>query len=140
MQGSVNTSFAQSSALMSLPFVLLCTTRSELGGHRKGCIVADFLRVELPDGSVVLFEAPESDLVSMHGGRPEVEEVNAELGRLEGVARGAASLAQRMREAVEPDEISLEVSLGLSGEVGWFFAKTSANGAVKMTLKWKKDD
>jgi hypothetical protein len=99
--------------------------------------VADFLRVELEDGSVALFEAAESDLVSLHSGRPEVEDaVEATMERLEGVAQAAAAMAKKLRDTVRPDEISLEVAVGLSGEVGWFFAKSTASGSVKLTLKW----
>jgi hypothetical protein len=101
--------------------------------------MADFLRVELEDGSVALFEAAESDLVSMHSGRPDVEEAAAATTeRLEGVARAAAAMAKRVRETVDPHEIALEVAVGLSGEVGWFLAKSTASGSVKLTLKWTR--
>jgi len=99
--------------------------------------MADFLRVELEDGSVALFEAAESDLVSMHSGRPDVEDAgDATTERLEGVARAAAAMAKKVRDTVTPDEIALEVAVGLSGEVGWFFAKSTASGSLKLTLKW----
>src|SRR5687768_1330149 len=99
--------------------------------------MADFLRVELEDGSVALFEAAESDLVSMHSGRPDVEDAGeATTERLEVVARAAAAMAKRVRETTTPDEIALEVAVGLSGEVGWFLAKSTASGSVKLTLKW----
>lgn len=97
--------------------------------------MADFLRVKLEDGSVALFEAAESDLVSMHSGRPDVEDAGT-TERLEVVARAAAAMAKRARETVTPDEIALEVAVGLSGEVGWFLAKSTASGSVKLTLKW----
>lgn len=102
--------------------------------------MADFLRVELDDGSVALFEAAESDLVSMHSGRPDVEDAReATTERLEGVAQAAAVMARKLRDSLNPDEISLEVAVGLSGEVGWFFAKSTASGSMKLTLKWARD-
>ncbi|MGP4992709.1 CU044_2847 family protein [Glutamicibacter ardleyensis] len=102
--------------------------------------MADFLRVELEDGSVALFEASESVMVSMHSGRPDIEDaadITAE--RFEGIARTVASMAKRVRDMAAPDEISIEVELGISGEVGWFFAKSSASGSVKLTLTWAGD-
>lgn len=98
----------------------------------------DFLRVALADGSVAVFEAAESDLVSLHSGRADVEEATAAtVGQLEMVARTAGVMAATMRERLSPTETTLEVALGLSGEVGWFFAKSSVSGSVKLTLKWK---
>lgn len=39
--------------------------------------------------------------------------------------------------AFKPDEASLELSLGLKGEVGVFVAKSEANASLKVTVKWK---
>lgn len=36
--------------------------------------MAEFVRFTLDDGSVVVFESAESDLVAAHGGAPEVRE------------------------------------------------------------------
>jgi hypothetical protein len=37
-------------------------------------VVAEFVRFTLMDGSEVLFESAESDLVALHGGPPEVRD------------------------------------------------------------------
>jgi hypothetical protein len=39
-----------------------------------GCVMAEFVRFTLDDGSEVLFESAESDLVALHGGAPEVRD------------------------------------------------------------------
>ena len=65
-------------------------------------------------------------------------------------APGAAELAQigpTLEAVLEPikascltlpglSEVSVEVSLGFKGTVGFFVAKGEANGAVKVTAKW----
>lgn len=38
---------------------------------------------------------------------------------------------------VRPEEVSIELSLGLKGEVGVFVAKGEGNASVKVTAKWK---
>ncbi len=43
-----------------------------------------------------------------------------------------AALAQ-----MRPEEVSVELSLGLKGEVGVFVAKSEASAAIKVTAKWK---
>ncbi|MBL8300175.1 MAG: hypothetical protein JNN30_17690 [Rhodanobacteraceae bacterium] len=43
-----------------------------------------------------------------------------------------AALAQ-----IRPEEVAVELSLGLKGEVGVFVAKSEANAALKITAKWK---
>ena len=49
--------------------------------------MADFVRFTLDDGSEVLFESAESDLVALHGGgQPEVREGGKLTERLQGVA------------------------------------------------------
>lgn len=40
-------------------------------------------------------------------------------------------------KALAPEEVSVEVSLGLKGEVGVFVAKSEGSAAVKVTAKWK---
>lgn len=38
---------------------------------------------------------------------------------------------------MKPDELELEIGVALSGEVGWFFAKSELDASIKLTLKWK---
>ena len=41
-------------------------------------------------------------------------------------------------DTLGPEEVSVELSLGLKGEVGVFVAKSEGNAALKITAKWKK--
>jgi hypothetical protein len=52
-------------------------------------VVAEFVRYRLDDGSEVVFESAESDLVALHGGQPDVIDGGRLQARLEAVA-GAA--------------------------------------------------
>ncbi len=81
--------------------------------------MAEFVRFTLDDGSEVLFESAESDLVALHGGPPDLRE------------------GGRLAERLAPDEVSLEFGLNVSDEVNWwFFAKAQDEGTIKVTLKW----
>jgi hypothetical protein len=113
--------------------------RHGLVGLGKGDVVADLVRYELDDGSAVLFESDGSDLVSLHGGDPEVKEGGPLAGRLSSVAKTAGQVAAAMRESVGPDELVLELGVKVAGEVNaWFFAKQQAEATIKITLSWKK--
>lgn len=106
--------------------------------------MSDFVRVNLGDGSVAVFQTVESDLVSERGGRPSVEDVaesSREAGaRLEAIADATARVSETLRDRLSPDEVSLEIGVGLSGEVGWFFAKSAMEANLKVTLTWKNSD
>jgi hypothetical protein len=57
--------------------------------------------------------------------------------RLQSVAAAAEQVAGSLRSRLQPEEISLEFGLKVSGEVNWwFFAKNQAEGTIKVTLKW----
>ena len=62
-----------------------------------GCVVAEFVRFTLDDGSEVLFESAESDLVALHGGAPEVRDGGKLTARLQGVAEAAEEIAGSLR-------------------------------------------
>ena len=52
--------------------------------------MAEFVRFTLDDGSEVLFESAESDLVALHGGgQPDVRDGGKLTARLQGVAEAA---------------------------------------------------
>jgi hypothetical protein len=102
-----------------------------------GGVVAEFVRFTLDDGSEVLFESAESDLVALHGGGPpEVRDGGKLTARLQGVAEAAEEVAGSLRARLVPDEVSLEFGLQVSGGVNWFFAKAQTEGTIKVTLKW----
>jgi hypothetical protein len=99
--------------------------------------MAEFVRFTLDDGSEVMFESAESDLVAPRGGPPGVREGGRLTERLQGVAEAADQVAVSLRSRLAPDEVSLEFGLKVSGEVNWwFFAKSQGEGAIKVTLKW----
>jgi len=99
-------------------------------------VVAEFVRFTLDDGSEVLFESAESDLVALHGGAPEVRDGGKLTARLQGVAEAAEEVAGSLRSRLVPDEVSLEFGLKVSGGVNWFFAKAQGEGTIKVTVKW----
>ena len=74
-------------------------------------MVAEFVRFTLDDGSEVLFESAESDLVAQHGGAPEVRDGGKLTARLQGVAEAAEEVAGSLRARLVPDEVSLEFGL-----------------------------
>jgi hypothetical protein len=100
-------------------------------------VVAEFVRFTLDDGSQVLFESAESDLVALHGGAPpDVLDGGKLTARLQGVAEAAEEVAVSLRSRLVPDEVSLEFGLKVSGGVSWFFAKAQGEGTIKVTLTW----
>ena len=98
--------------------------------------MAEFVRFTLDDGSEVLFESAESDLVALHGGPPEVRDGGKLTARLQGVAEAAEEVAGSLRARLVPDEVSLEFGLKVSGGVNWFSAKAQGEGTIVVTLKW----
>jgi len=101
-----------------------------------GCGVAEFVRFTLDDGSKVLFESAESDLVALRGGQPEVVPDGRPTAPLRGVAEAAEEVGGSLRSRLVPDEVSLEFGLKVSGGANWFFAKAQGDGAIKVTVKW----
>ena len=98
--------------------------------------MAEFMRFTLDDGSQVLFESAESDLVALHGGPPDVRDGGKLTAQLQGVAEAAEEVAGSLRARLVPDEVNLEFGLKVSGGVNWFFAKAQGEGTIKVTLKW----
>jgi hypothetical protein len=99
--------------------------------------VADFVKVVLDDGTEVVFQSAEGDLVKPHGGRPVVERYEAAMDDLSAMAHAARRVARSFAEKLKPDELALEIGVGLSGEVGWFFAKSELEATLKLTVTWK---
>jgi hypothetical protein len=102
--------------------------------------VAEFVKFVLDDGSEVFFESAEGDLVAQHGGEGEVVDGGRLSARLGAVAEAASQVAGSLRSRLRPDEVALEFGLRVSGEVNWFFAKNQAEGAIKVTLSWRRND
>lgn len=99
--------------------------------------MADFVTVVLDDGTEVVFQSAESDLVRPHGGPPMVERYEAAMDALGRMAHATHRVCRSFAERMRPDELQLEIGVGLSGEVGWFFAKSEAEATMTLTLTWK---
>jgi hypothetical protein len=99
--------------------------------------VSDFVEVTLDDGSQVLFQTAESNLVKNHGGIPDIEKATAAMGRIKAIALATENVCKSFREKLAPDELKMEIGIGLSGEVGWFFAKSEMEASMKVTITWK---
>jgi hypothetical protein len=99
-------------------------------------VVAEFVRFTLDDGSEVLFESAESDLVALHGGTPDIRDGGKLTAQLQVLAEAAEEVSGSLRSRLVPDEVSLEFGLKVSGGVNWFFAKAQGEGTIMVTLKW----
>jgi Trypsin-co-occurring domain 1 len=97
--------------------------------------MAEFVRFTLDDGSQVLFESAESNLVALHGGQPDVRDGGKLTARLQGVAEAAEEVAGSLGARLVLNEVSLEFGLKVSSGVNWFFAG-AGEGTIKVTLKW----
>lgn len=99
--------------------------------------MAEFVRFVLEDGSEVLFESAESDLVAQHGGGPDVADGGRLGNQLAAIAATAQQLSASLRSQLQPEEVTLEFGVKVSGEVNWwFFAKNQAEATINVTLKW----
>ena len=103
--------------------------------------MADFVRYTLADGTEVLFESAEADLVSLHrGGAPSTRDGGPLADRLTGIARTAGLVAAQVRDELGPDELSVELGVKVAGELNlWFFAKNQAEATITVTATWKRD-
>jgi hypothetical protein len=90
--------------------------------------------VVLDDGTEVVFQSAESDLVKPHGGTPE--RYQAAMDALGRMAHATQRVARSFAENVKPHELALEVGIGLSGEVGWFFANSELEATLKLAVTW----
>jgi hypothetical protein len=98
----------------------------------------DFIELTLEDGTQVLFQTAESNLVQNHGGEVVVEKATAAMSRIQAIAQATESVCKSFREKLAPDELMMEIGIGLSGEVGWFFAKSEVEATLKVTVTWKR--
>lgn len=99
--------------------------------------MSDFMQIDVQNGGRVLFQTAESALVQNHGGVPDVEDAEAAMDRLRDIAIAANEVCEAFREKIGPDELTLEIGIGLSGEVGWFFTKSAIDASMKVQITWK---
>jgi Trypsin-co-occurring domain 1 len=103
--------------------------------------MADLVYYTMDDGTKVLFETAEADLVSLHAGTGHMTEKDGGplAERLSGIAKATQRIAAAMKNALEPDELSVELGIKVAGELNvWFFAKNQAEATIKVTGTWKK--
>jgi hypothetical protein len=94
--------------------------------------VMGFQQVDLGDGVVVMFEVSDA-------GSAGLDAEGRGLEQLEKLAVGADKLTRAFRDRLAPDEVGLEVSVGMSAEVGWFFAKSEAEATITLSLAWTRE-
>jgi len=95
--------------------------------------MAEFVRFTLEDGSDVLFESAESDLVALHGGPPEVPMATA--ARLQEVAEAAKDVAGSLRCRLVPTEVPGVRAEGVRRRE-LLLLEGAGEGTIKVTLKW----
>lgn len=59
---------------------------------------------------------------------------------LQNVSQAVIGKLNATTQALKPDEIEIKVGLKFSAEAGAFIAKTSAEGNLEVTIKWKNDN
>lgn len=98
--------------------------------------MADFVSLTLDDGSQVLLESARTELVAPRSAQPDIVSADEAVRRLEAIATATHQLCASLRSRLDPDEVHVEISGGLSGEAGWFFARSTAEGSLKVALTW----
>lgn len=59
---------------------------------------------------------------------------------LQSVSKAVIGKLNSTTKDLKPDEIEIKVGLKFSAEAGAFIAKTSAEGNLEVTIKWKKEN
>jgi len=60
------------------------------------------------------------------------------LDAIEAFGRTASERLKKLAEAAGPDEVTIEIGVGVSSEAGVIFASASADANLKVTLTWKQ--
>lgn len=97
---------------------------------------------KLGDDSTILVETittnggGETERLGLGGGKPEeaAKTFKETIGSIKGVAEAAINTIKEIADP--PKEMTLELGLKLSGETGAIIAKASAEGNIKVVLKW----
>jgi len=106
-------------------------------------------RMEVAPGVEVWVEVPDRlDREGREAVGPKVRDVGAvkdvksglyqALSVIEAFGKTAAERLKGLAVAAGPDEVSIELGVGVSSEAGVVFASASAEANLKVTLTWKK--
>ena len=98
--------------------------------------MSDFVSLTLDDGSQVLLESARTELVAPRCAEPGIVSADEAVRRLETIATATQQLCASLRNRLAPDDVHVEMGGGLSGESGWFFARSTAEGSLKVALTW----
>lgn len=96
-----------------------------------------FAQVDVGDGVRVTFETKEDtpiDGLMVNG----LGDVGAQ--KLDELASAAGTISKKFRDAIKPNEISVEFTVGWSGTVGWFVAKSTLEAAISVSATWTSAD
>ena len=100
--------------------------------------MSEFVEIPVGEQAVAVFQSAESgDLVGQFGGGAGVTPLApGAVGRMEAIAEAAEQVHDSLRGRLHPDRVEMEIGVALSGQVGWFVAKSSAEGSLKLKLIW----
>ena len=107
--------------------------------------MSDYVRFKLPDGGSLILETEEpikeesgEKPMGLFGGKTsKVQDAEKTLlESLKDFVPAANVMITEMRK-LAPDEITLEMGMSLSAQLGVTVAKTSGKGHIKATLSWK---
>lgn len=97
----------------------------------------EFVEVTLDNGTSVYFQTQESSLVKNRTGKPQIEKATSAMGELKAIAIATEAMCASLREKLKPDEFTMEIGIAMSGDVGWFFAKSGVEASMTATVTWK---
>lgn len=103
--------------------------------------MSEIIRVDLGDGFQARVQSTDyyASGTTRGGGSASDPELSKEVTKLHDAVHATAHVAKSIRADLAPDRLELKVSLGLSGEVGWFFAKSAVDGVFELTLEWERN-
>ena len=68
------------------------------------------------------------------------EKFEQSINVLQSVSKSIIGKLNDVKGALKPDEIEIKVGLKFTAEAGAFIAKTSAEGNLEITIKWKNEN
>jgi hypothetical protein len=106
--------------------------------------MSTLIKYKLPDGSDILVEGiAGADIVETGGQLAAAPTPGSSDEKLEGaisrVVPALRTVSEKLKDVAGPNEVSIEVSFGFKAGAGVFLASAESNGAIKATLKWKRE-